>query len=78
MSVDQIADAQSVLPGKREITVDLAHLRIDHRGRAGFPAADQIRPAPTSRDLFENHGFQPLLELAAAYAHGFRLGMFGL
>ena len=55
MRIDEVADAQSMLRGERQVTIDLARFRIYQRSRAGLTTTDQIGPAPTRRDLFEYH-----------------------
>ena len=45
MGVDEIADAQPILCGQRDVAVDLAELRVDQRRGAGLLAADQVGPA---------------------------------
>jgi hypothetical protein len=55
VGVDQVADAQAVTGGERNIVVDLADFRIDQRRTAatGLAAADQVRLAAASGDLFD-------------------------
>jgi hypothetical protein len=46
MRIDEIADAQSMLTGERQVTIDLAGFRIYQGSRAGLSTTDQIGPAP--------------------------------
>jgi hypothetical protein len=72
--IDEIPDAHSVVTREGEVAVDLARFRINQHGRAGLGAADEVRPAPTRRNLFEHHDFAcPAKGVVGYYAWWFRL-----
>ena len=55
MSVDQVADTQTVSGSERNVVVNLADFRIDQRRRASLAAADKIGLTSTCCNLFEDH-----------------------
>jgi hypothetical protein len=54
--IDRMTDTQTVARSKRQVPIDLAQLWIDQRCGATLSATDEIRPATTRSDLFEQHG----------------------
>ncbi len=56
--VDEIADTQPIARGQREVTIDLAELRVDQHRGTGCLAVNQIGAAAARSHCFEYH---PLL-----------------
>src|ERR1700722_16978258 len=70
MRVDEIAYAQPIFCSQRDVSVDLAELRVDQRRGAGLLAADEIGSAAAASYCFEYHCAIPWrLNSSAIFGH---------
>ncbi len=65
--IDEIADAQAVTRGERDVAVDLAELRINQCRGASLLAANHVRPASAGGDRLEKHSMAPCAPIAALH-----------